>query len=141
MRAYPKPKNDADWDTAIRFWEELLSPAAKSFGWQWPWFTRPSDDEANLFSAWQPSVARGFTLDERDDGILRLDAFFSTFDKDGSAITFLRVRTDASVGNISTICRLFDLWAGTDITPDQMEAVLGAINRGDRRALINVPGG
>ena len=136
MRLFSDLKNQTERDKAIIFWQELLGPTAKSFGWTWPWLTRQRDDRVNVFSAWRSEIARGFTLDEVEPDLTTFDAFGDQFDPEGTRVTYLRVRTDGSVANISTICRVFDLWVATAITPEEINSILASHTMGDRKPLI-----
>lgn len=139
MRLFPDPRSESEWGEAIAFWEELLRPTADSFGWKWPWFTRQPDDGANIFSAWNPNVGRGFTLHQVGPDTTVFDAFYDTFDEERARIAYLVLRTDGSVRNISIISRLFDLWAGTDIAAEEITAIVAATLAGDRAALVDSP--
>jgi hypothetical protein len=68
-----------------------------------------------------------------------LDAWCDTFDKEGDAIDFLRIRTDGSVQHLSTICGLFELWTGTDISGADMDRLVERLDAGQRSALLKAP--
>jgi hypothetical protein len=121
---------------AAEFWHELLSPAAVAYGWRSPWLTTVPDDTANLYSAFRPDTSRGVTLDHLPAADPPFDAFSDTFAEGAEAIDFLRIRTNGSVQHLSTICGLFELWVGTDISGADIDRLLLKIQAGERSALL-----
>jgi hypothetical protein len=137
MRLYERLlENGEERRLAEEFWHELLSPAAVAYGWRSPWLTTVPDRPSNLYSASRKDRSRGFTLDHMPTTDPPLAAFCDTFDKDDDAIDFLRIRTDGSVEHLSTICGLFELWTGTDISGAAMDRLVDKLLAGDRSALL-----
>jgi hypothetical protein len=137
MRLYERLlENEEERRLADEFWRELLSPTAIAYGWRSPWMATVPDDTANLYSASREDTSRGFTLDHMPETDPPLAAWCDTFDSEGDAIDFLRIRTDGSVQHLSTICGLFELWAGTDISGAAMDRLVDKLLAGDRSALL-----
>jgi hypothetical protein len=125
---------------AEEFWSELLSPAAIAYGWRSPWLATVPDRPSNLYSASRADKSRGFTLDHMPATDPPLDAWCDTFDKERDAIDFLRIRTDGSVQHLSTICGLFELWTGTDMSGADMDRLLDRLlQASERSALLKAP--
>jgi hypothetical protein len=137
MRLYERLiENKEDRRLAEEFWHELLSPAAIAYGWRSPWLTTVPDRPSNIYSALRTDELRGFTLDHMPAEDPPLDAWCDTFGERDEAIDFLRIRTDGSVQYLSTICGLFELWTGTDISGTEMDNLVGKLGAGERSALL-----
>jgi hypothetical protein len=137
MRLYPHLLEDQEQRRlAEEFWHELLSPAADVYGWTSPWLSTVPDDGGSIYSAHRSAHKRGFTLDHMPDADPALSAWCDTFDEDGDAIEFLRIRTDGSVTHLSTICSWFERWTGTNISPDDMDRLVETIQTRGRSTLL-----